>query len=68
MRGWMKKARENSGMTMKEVAEKLNITEAYYSLIESGERQKKLDITIAAKMSDTFGVPIEEIVKNEAAS
>lgn len=68
MRGWMKKAREKSGMTMKEVAEKLNITEAYYSLIESGERQKKLDITIAAKMSDTFGVPIEEIVKNEAAS
>lgn len=68
MRGWMQKAREKSGMTMKEVAEKLNITEAYYSLIESGERQKKLDITIAAKMSDAFGVSIEEIVKNEAAS
>jgi transcriptional regulator with XRE-family HTH domain len=63
----MEKARKNSGLTMKDTASKLDITESYYSMIESGQRQKRLDITLAAKLSVVFGIPIETIINEEKA-
>ena len=52
-------------MTQKEVAEKLMVSEAYYSYIESGDRQKRMDLTLAVKLSGIFGIPIERIVELE---
>lgn len=65
MRDWLKEKRIESGYTMAQMASKLDITEAYYSLIESGERQKKMDVAIAAKLSAVFGIPLKQIVKFE---
>ena len=65
MRSWMKETRESKGMTMKEVGEKLGISESYYSMIERGERQQKLDITLVSKLSAIFEVSLQYIVEQE---
>ena len=65
MRIWMEEARKNCGLTMKITAIKLGISESYYSMIERGERQQKLDIALAAKMAEVFGVSLEYIVHQE---
>ena len=67
MRDWLLAARKKSGLTQLEVAKKLDITESYYSFIESGSRQKKMDISLAAKLSVVFGIPVEQIIENERA-
>lgn len=65
MRDWLLKARTDSGMTQQQVANKIDVSESYYSFIESGERQKKMDIALAAKLSVVFGIPIERIAELE---
>lgn len=65
MRDWMVKARKSKGLTMKQVAASLGITEGYYSLIESGERQKSLDMTTATKLASVFGMSIQAVVDAE---
>lgn len=67
MREWMATARNEKNLTMAKVAERCGISESYYSLIEAGERQKRLDITLAVKLSDVLGLPLDEIVKQDAA-
>lgn len=66
MRDWLKEQRKEKGLTAKEVGDKLNISESYYSLIESGQRQKKMDLTLVAKLSSVLEIPIDQIVANEA--
>lgn len=67
MRSWLSEARTKSGMTQAEVAKKIGISESYYAFIESGQRQKKMEITLAAKLSAIFGIPIKMIVDLENA-
>lgn len=66
MRDWLYKARSDAGFTQSYVAEKLGITESYYCLIENGDRQKKMNISLVSKLSAILDIPIEQIVKNEA--
>ena len=54
-------------MTMKELSEKLGISEGYYCYIEQGVRQKKMDITLASKLATIFGMTLSEVVKLEEA-
>lgn len=68
MREWMEVARKDAGLTMKDVASKLNISESYYSMIERRERQQKLDIAIVSKISDLFGISLQYIVEQEKES
>lgn len=68
MRDWMEAARKSCGITMKTAATNLGISESYYSMIERGERQQKLDIALAVKMSEVFGVSLEYIVNHEGQS
>jgi len=65
MRDWLKEKRVESGYTMAQMASKLEITESYYSMIESGERQKKMDVALAAKLSAVLDLPLKKIVENE---
>lgn len=67
MREYLKHLREEKQMSMQEVADKIGISRQYYQLIESGERQKKMDITLVKKISDAFGVPLVEIISEEQA-
>jgi len=67
LRAWLKEKRIEAGATMDEMASGLNISTAYYSMIESGERQKKMDITLASKLATIFGMTLSEVVKLEEA-
>ena len=66
MRDWLKEKRTAKGLTMAQIAETIGITESYYSLIESGERQKKMDIMLVSKLSVILSIPVEQIVAFEA--
>lgn len=68
MRSWMEKARKDCKLTMKEAADKLGISESYYSMIECGKRQQRLDIALAVKISAVFCISLEHIVKQEEIS
>lgn len=66
MREWLKAKRSEKGLTMAQMAEKLSITESYYSYIEAGERQKKMDVSLVGKLSAALDIPVEEIFREEA--
>lgn len=65
MRDWLKEKRQAKNLTMAEMAEKMDITESYYCLIENGERQKKMDIAIATKLATILDMPVGSIVELE---
>lgn len=65
MREYLKELRRKHKMTQQDVAEKLGISTQYYQLLESGKRQKKLDLTVAVKLSAIFGVTVDLIISNE---
>ena len=65
MRDWLLIERKKKGLTQLEVAKMLDISESYYGFIEAGERQKRMDIALASKLSVVFGIPVEEIVELE---
>lgn len=66
MREWLKEERIKRGLKQKEMADKLDLSAEYYNYIENGQRQKNLDITLAAKISVIFCIPIQQIVEFEA--
>ena len=68
MRTWLIKMREKHNLSQQDVANKLDITRQYYGLIENGERQKRMDITLAQKLADIFGITIEDIGRYEENS
>ena len=65
MRQYLRNLRERFGFTQLEVSKKLNVSESYYSLIETGERQKKISKEMAQKLADVFGVSLEYICEHE---
>lgn len=65
MRAWLKEERLKKGYTMAQMGEKLGITESYYSLIEAGERQKSMDISLAVKLAKIFSMSTLQIVELE---
>lgn len=68
MRSWLKETREKNGITMAEMAQKLDISLGYYSLIESGKRQQKMDVTLLTKISSILGVQLTDAASFEAES
>ena len=66
-REYLKKLRTERGLTMQEVADRFGITRQYYNLIESGESQKRMDITLCTKIGELFGLPLEDIAAHERA-
>lgn len=65
VREYLKKRREEKGYTMQELADKLNISRQYYQMIESGERQRKMDITLIAGISAALDLSAENIISEE---
>lgn len=65
MRTYLKQLREQAGLTHKQVSEKLEISEPYYQMIEAGKRQKRMDISLAAKLAAIFGVSLDFILAEE---
>lgn len=65
MRDWLAAARKEKGMTQLEVARAIDVSESYYYYIENGDRQKKMDVALAAKLSVVFGIPVAQIIEYE---
>lgn len=65
MRQYLVSLREKQNESQQTVAEALGISRQYYSMIESGERQKRMDISLIAAIANHFEVPISEIVAHE---
>ena len=68
MRKWLKKARQDHGLTMKQMADELHISESYYCSIENGYRQRDMDISLAAKISETLKISMKQVLKFEQAN
>lgn len=66
MREWLQTARREKGMTKRQVANAIGITESYYGFIEKGVRQKKMDITLVAKIADVLGLNVTDIISFES--
>lgn len=65
MRMRLKEARQRAGMTQKQTAEHLDISERYYKQIEAGQRTG--DFTLWDALEDLFGVhqrTLREISEN----
>lgn len=60
VREWLKKLRGE--MSEQDAAKKLGITQQYYNLIETGKRQKKMDIQLCEKIAKIFKVDIHTII------
>ena len=55
MREWLVKARSEKGMSQYEVAEKANISQSYYSGIETETRGRPLNVPIAKAIASVLG-------------
>ena len=66
LRDWLKQKREEKGFTMKQMGEKLGISESYYFAIENGTRQKKMDLVLVSALSAALDMPITEIAAHES--
>ena len=65
MRAWLKNLRIEKNLSMKQMADKLGISESYYCSIENGYRQRNMDISLAAKISKIFSIPIKRVLQFE---
>lgn len=65
MRCYLRSRRMKINSTMNDMAKKLDISESYYSLIENGDRQTDMSLSIIEKLAKAFGVSVQTIVKEE---
>ncbi len=65
MREYLKVLRAEKGLSMQDIADRIGISKQYYQLIESGERQQNMDITLAVKIASAFNIPVERIINEE---
>lgn len=65
MRDYLKAMRKDRGLSLQDMADKIGISRQYYQLIENGERQKKMDITLVKRIATVLGVSLETIIEQE---
>jgi len=55
--------RERNDMTMRKLADELDLSHAYIYKLETGQRKPNAELLI--KLSRLFGVPVDVLVKDE---
>lgn len=65
MRVWLHDLRQEKGMTLRELGERLGISEGYMSFIEAGSKKKRMDIRTLALIADATGASLYELVTKE---
>lgn len=68
VREYLIEAREKAGLTQQDVANRIGISRQYYQMVETGERQKRMDLSLAGGLSVVLNIPIAEIVQRESAT
>ena len=59
--------RKEHGLKSSDMAKRLDLSESYYSQIEKGNRQKKMDIALVALISNVTGMSMQEVIEYENA-
>lgn len=62
---WMVNRRKELGKTSTETAKELGIALCTYSLIESGQRQKRMTMPFAMALAKVLQMPLQEIIDRE---
>ena len=65
MRQYLVDLRLQHGLSQQDVANRLGISRQYYQMIESGERQKHLALSLASSFAVLYGVSVMDIERNE---
>lgn len=65
MRTYLKKLRKKAGLTQNDVAERIGVGASTYTMIELGERQKDMNLSLVEKLAEVFGVPVGDIIAEE---
>lgn len=65
MREYLLTLRKEKGLTQRQLAKKLDISESYYNQIENGERQKRMDISLVERLAFALDLPITKIIEFE---
>ena len=67
MRQYLVSLRNEHGYSQQDVADRLNISRQYYQMIETGERQKKMDISLASGIATLYGISVMDVENFEKA-
>lgn len=65
MREYLKNLRLNINLSQQQVAESAHITRQYYNMIENGERQKDISLSVLSKLSVALKTPLSKLVQLE---
>lgn len=62
---WLRDLRKEKGLSQVETAKSLGVSQQYLSLIEQGQRQRKLSLDLALKIAKLFDVSVDFVLKHE---
>lgn len=65
MRQYLVDLRMKNGFSQQDVANRLGISRQYYQMIENGERQKHLALSLASSFAVLYGVSVMDIERQE---
>lgn len=65
MREWLKILRNEKNVTQQKVAHEIGMSLSNFNLIENGERQKDLDLSLVIKLAKIFDVSVDYIIAEE---
>ena len=65
MRQYLVELRTEHGLSQQDVADKIGISRQYYQMIENGERQKNLALSLASSFAVLFGISVTDIERYE---
>lgn len=64
-RTYLKKAREELGLTQSDVAKRVGISANYYCDIENGNRQQEMKATLLIELSTVLKIPVNSMPEME---
>ena len=67
MRDYLVRLRGEENFSQQKLADSIGITQQYYSLIESGERQQDMLYSTMEKLAAALSVPVQVIIDAESA-
>lgn len=65
MRQYLKKLRDKKQLTQTDIEKRTGIKSNYYCMIENGDRQTDMSLSIIEKLAKAFGVSVQTIVREE---
>lgn len=65
MRAWLHDLRHEKGLTLRELGERIGITEGYMSFIESGRKKKSMDIRMLARIAEATEASLCDLMAKE---